>query len=364
MRLSRLSKPAGATALAVGIAAVTLVGGAPSAGAADELHVIKTISSDFVGPLQFAVDGKRIFVADSFTSQLFRVGRSTPIATGPDPSTGGDLAGVAVDPTTHFLAYTTNTGDHSVTQLVIKPRSTHPVVADLSGYEATVNPDRVNHYGPVGRINSCARKALRKLGAPTPLRYTGIIDSHAYSVTAIGGGSWAVGDAGGNDIVKVDAAGNVSTIAVLPPQPVTITSDLAAGLGLPDCTIGVVYRFEPVPTDVELGPDGDLYVTALTGASEIVGAGGKLYHITSTGTVEEVASGFVGATNLAIAPSGTIYVANLFSGDISKVEGGTTTTVANLPGVAALEWARGHLFASTAPAVIGSSDPGSIYELG
>jgi hypothetical protein len=364
MRLTRLSKPAGVTALAVGIAAVTLVGGAPSAGAADELHIIKTLSSDFVGPLQFAVDGKRVIVADSFTSQLFRVGRATPIATGPDPSTGGDLAGVAINPTSHTIAYTTNTGDHSVTQLVIRPQTSHPVVADLSGYEATANPDQVNHYGPVGRINACARKAIRKLGAPTPLRYTGIVDSHAYSVASIGGGNWAVGDAGGNDILKVDPAGHVSTIAVLPPIPVEITSDIASGLKLPDCTIGVVYRFEPVPTDVEQGPDGDLYVTALTGASDLVGAGGVLYHITSSGAPEQIAAGFVGATNLAISPSGTIYVANLFSGDISKVEGGTVTTVANLPGVAGLEWDRGHLFASTAPAVIGSSDPGSIYKLG
>src|SRR4029079_11963726 len=89
----RLSKPAGITALAMGIASVTLVGGAGSAGAADQLQIKKTISSAFVGPLQFAVDGKRIFVADSFTSQLFRVGRAAPIATGPDPSAGGDLAG-------------------------------------------------------------------------------------------------------------------------------------------------------------------------------------------------------------------------------------------------------------------------------
>ena len=364
MRPSRLSKPAGVTALAVGVAAVTLVGGAPSAGAADELHVIKTISSRFVGPLQFAVDNRRIVVADSFTSQLFRVGRSTPIATGPDPSTGGDLAGVAINPDSHIVAYTTNTGDHSVTQLHIKPSSGHPVVADLSGYEATVNPDQINHYGPVGRISACARKALIKLGAPTPLHYTGAIDSHAYSVAALAGGSWAVGDAGGNDILKVNPAGHVSTIAVLPPIPATITSDIASGLGLPDCTVGVTYRFEPVPTDVEVGPDGHLYVTALTAATDLVGAGGVLYRISSSGTPVQIAAGFVGATNLAISPSGAIYVANLFSGQISKVARGRTTTVMNLPGVVGLEWARGHLFASTAPAVIGSSDPGSIYELG
>jgi len=361
----RPSKIAALTALALGTTAVTLVGGASGAGAATQLHVVKTISSDFVGPLQFAVDGKRVFVADSFTSALFRVGRSTPIATGPDPSTGGDLAGVAVDPTTHNLAYTSNNGDHSVTTLTIRPQSSKPVVADLSGFEAASNPDKVNHYGPVGHINSCARKALRHLGAPTPLRYTGALDSHAYSVTAIGDGNWAVADAGGNDIVKVDSHGNVSTIAVLPPQPLFVSADVAAGLGLPDCAIGITYRFEPVPTDVELGPDGDLYVTTLPGGAEGPGgAPGSLYHITSSGTPELVATGIAGATNLAISPSGTIYVVGLFSGTISQVVGSSLETVFSQPGVVAAEYANGHLYASIAPALIGSGDPGSIVKLG
>jgi hypothetical protein len=360
----RPSKIAALTALALATTAATLVGGTSGAGAATQLHVVKVISSDFVGPLQFAVDGKRVFVADSFTSQLFRVGRSTPIATGPDPSTGGDLAGVAVDPTTHNIAYTATNGDHSVATLTIRPQSSKPVVADLSGFEAASNPDQVNHYGPVGHINSCARKALRRLGAPTPLRYPGAIDSHAYSVTAIGDGNWAVADAGGNDIVKVDSRGNVSTIAVLPPQPLFVSADVATALGLPDCAIGITYRFEPVPTDVELGPDGDLYVSTLSGGSELVGTMGSVYHITSSGQPQLVVGGVAGATNLAITPSGKIFVVGLFDGTISQVVGGSLEPVFSQPGVVAAEWANGHLYASIAPALVGGSDPGSIVKLG
>jgi hypothetical protein len=361
----RFIKSCGIGVCVVGAVTAALAVAPGGAGASPgNLQIKKTYPDNYIGPLQFAVDGKRIFVADSFQSALFKVGNPDPIATGPDASVGGDLAGVGVDPATHTLAYTTNTGDHSVTKLVIRPNQGKQVSADLSGYEATVNPDKTNHYGPEGRVNSCARKALRKLGAPTPLRYTGGVDSHAYAVTAIGGGSWAVADAGGNDIVKVDAAGNVSTIAVLPPQPIEITADLAAGIGLPACAVGITYKFEPVPTDVEVGPNGDLYVSALTGASEVAGAAGAVYHITSSGTPQLVAGGFVGATNLAISPDGTIYVANLFSGDISAISGGNTTTVGNLPGVAALEFANGKLYASTAPAVNGGQDPGKIYQLG
>ncbi len=43
-------------------------------------------------------------------------------------------------------------------------------------------------------------------------------DSHPYAVASLGDGSWAVADAGGNDILKVDSRGHVSVIAVLPPS--------------------------------------------------------------------------------------------------------------------------------------------------
>jgi len=33
-----------------------------------DLHFVRTLSSDFVGPLQFAVSHNKVYVADSFTS--------------------------------------------------------------------------------------------------------------------------------------------------------------------------------------------------------------------------------------------------------------------------------------------------------
>jgi hypothetical protein len=326
------------------------------------LHVVKTLSSDFVGPLQFAVSGRNVFVADSFTSTLNLIGRSTPLATGPDPSTGGDLAGVAVDPRRHALAYTTNNGDHSVTNLTIWQAGRRPVVADLSGFERRHNPDHVNQYG-VKNPSKCVTDALTALDIP--VSYRGLIDSHAYSVASLGDGNWAVADAGGNDIVKVDRHGHVSLIAVLPTQPLKITAAFAAANGLPSCVVGVTYRFEPVPTDVEVGPHGTLYVTTLPGGPEGEGAvPGSVYRLDRRGHPDRIATGFAGATNLAITPRGDIYVAEIGTGTLSLVHHGRPQPVLSLPGLVAVEYSDGRLYASTAPAATGGNGPGTVVKLG
>jgi hypothetical protein len=362
----RVIKSCGIAACAVGAVTAALAIAPGGAGASpDQLHVIKTISNDYIAPLQFAVDGKRIFVADSFTSTLNRVGRSTPIATG--PTDGGDIAGVAVDPTTHTLAYTSSNGDHSATTLTIKAKNGPKVVADLSGFEAKHNPDHAIQYGVVGSTSNCVKQALKAAGIP--VRYKGGKDSHPYSVVALAHGNWAVADAGGNDILKVDAAGNVSLLSLLPAQILTVTSDFAAQNGLPKCTVGTQYGFEAVPTDVETGPNGGIFATTLPGGD---GVPGSVYRIHPGGDPTLVATGFAGATNLAIAPDHTIYVAELFSGTISVVEHGAPVPVASLPAVAAVEFANGHLYAATAPAALEEGDgpppanppAGSVVELG
>ena len=258
----------------------------------------------------------KIFVADSFTSTLTQLGIATPIATGGDPKTGGDLAGVAVNRWENSLAYTSSNGDHSKTSLTILRKGQKPVVADLSGYEKKMNPDKVNHYG-VKNPSKCVTDALTK--ANIPVSYRGQLDSHPYAVTALGHGSWAVADAGGNDILKVDSRGRVSTIAVLPAQPFEVTADFAAANKLPSCVVGISYRFEPVPTDVEPGPDGHLYVTTLPGGPEgpSAGARGSVYELDHWGKPHRIATGFAGATNLAVDARGHVFVAELGAARIS-----------------------------------------------
>jgi hypothetical protein len=380
------------TGAALGAAGVVLFAAAPSASAhvaspPRQLQVIKTVSSAYVGPLQFAVAGKVIYVADSFTSTLNRLeadGHTTVIATGPDPSTGGDLAGVAVDRADHALAYTSSTGDHSVTTLTIRQRGAKPVVADLSGFEAARNPDQRITYGIAQPVDPATTKCIADALAANPdeappgavqghISYPGIVDSHPYAVASLGHGSWAVADAGANDILGVDRWGHVSLLAVLPAQQVHITPAFAAANGV-NCDLSaypnLTYGFEAVPTDVEVGPDHALYVTALPGGPGGSVDPGSVYRISRWGGhPQRIATGFNEATNLAIDPWGGIYVAELGSGTISKVVHGRPVPVLSLPGVVADEWANGHLYASTAPAAVteGSTSPpapGSIVELG
>src|ERR1700712_2878851 len=154
-----MASPAGAT-----------TGGYGSNPQPQQLKVIKTLSASFFGPLQFAVAGKKVFVADSFSSTLNLIGVANPIATGPDPSTGGDIAGVGVDESSHSLAYTSSNGDHSTTTLTILHKGSKPVVADLSKFEKYANPDGPILYGITQHLSpsvrSCIVAALAQVGVP------------------------------------------------------------------------------------------------------------------------------------------------------------------------------------------------------
>jgi len=354
---------AAAAAVGVGVATITGLGAIPANAGTPSVHVI---SDAYVGPLQFAVSSRSIFVADSLQSALFRVGHAAPIATGPapDPSSqeaSGDLAGVAV--AGDSIAYTTSTGDHKDTRLTIL-HDGHKKVVSLSRFEKQANPDKRNHYGVVD-VDDVSRACTDQLtAAHVPVSYRGQYDSHPYAVAALGHGSWAVADAGGNDILKVDRWGHVSVIAVLPVQPLRITPAIATALQMPACA-GITYNFEPVPTDVEVGPHGRLYVTTLAGGPEdpALGARSSVYQV-GWGWAHRIATGFAAATNLAISPSGCIYVAELGAGRISIVRHGGPTTFAPLAGVAGVEWASGHLYASTAPVILTGSGAGSIVRFG
>jgi hypothetical protein len=215
------------------------------------------------------------------------------------------------------------------------------------------NPDQINHYG-VDNPSQCVIDAFTAAGFP--FDYQGQVDSHGYSVTSFGH-EWVVADASANALLKVDNRGHVRTLAVLPPQPTEITAEMAEALGLPSCVAGVTYSFEPVPTDVEVGKDGFLYVTTLPGGPEspVLGARGKVWRVNPyTGAAKVIATGFLGATNLAIGKHGQIYVAELFAGQISVVRNGHPQPYLALPGVVAVETSRsGALWAAT----LGNEDP-------
>ena len=106
---------------------------------------------------------------------------------------------------------------------------------------------------------------------------------------------------------------------MLPPTPVTMTAEAAERSGSRRAPMGLDYRFEPVPTDVEIGPDGWLYVSSLPGGPEdgSLGAQGRVYKVNpKSGKVKLVADGFISTVDVAVASNGDVYVAELFTGTI------------------------------------------------
>jgi hypothetical protein len=255
------------------------------------------------------------------------------------------VAGVAVNERGD-LAYTTTdyaTGD---TTLTVRRRHGGTVVADLSGFERSRNPDSSVSYG-IDDPTMCQQQAFEQLGGAT---YTGQVDSHPYAVAPARDGGWVVADAGGNDLLRVDRRGRVSLLKVLPRQGTAITAQAAAGLGLPACVVGAVYHFEPVPTDVERDGRGALLVSLLPGGPEdaSLGARGSVYTVDGrSGEARRVAGGFLGATNLALGPDHRIFVAELFAGQVSVVDHGTVKPYVQLPGALSLVWLKGTLYAGT-----------------
>ena len=323
---------------AVIAAAVTLIAG-PASAASPPTQIVDGLG----GPLQFQVahDGS-ILVGQSMAGIVSRVSRhGTVTDLVSDP--GQDLSGVAIG--AFGSTYFTRTGTDGTAKLRRRDRNGHlHTVADIGAYEATVNPDHVNSYGFQGLSQECSDQL-----PPDFRQQNGGIESHPYAIANTVFGQF-VADAAGNDILFVDLRGRVHTVAVLPPQPLLATPEVVAGQGLPECVTGATYNFDPVPTDVEVGRDGKLYVTTLPGGPEdaSLGARGSVYRINPwTGGEHRVATGFLGATNLAISPHGTIFVAELFANQVSKVVAGHPQVVASLPSPAGVEWARGRLYVST-----------------
>ena len=120
----------------------------------------------------------------------------------------------------------------------VKPK----VIADLAAFEVTHNPD--HGAGPGA-----------KFGDPS-------IDSNPYAFVAYRGG-FAVVDAAGNDLLWVGPEGKISVLAVFPIQTERLTKAEARRIGAPTGMTSI--EAQSVPTCVDVGPDGALYVGELTG---------------------------------------------------------------------------------------------------
>lgn len=342
---SALLVVASATALLTGASAATAA--PPSPPPPSEPTVV---ADGLIGPLSFDVTPRGdLYVGQSFAGLLTHITKegerhdlvsAAPAGVGAVSVHGGTVTWAEREAVGFAVTRST--------LLQMAPDGTTTEL-DLLAYEAAANPDAVNTYGVQGLDDACAATIPAEL-APFLLPYTGAVDTNPYSSLTVGGTTY-VADAGANAIYAVDADGEISTAAVLPPTPILLTEEMVAGFGLDPCVAGHEFWAEPVPTDVEVGRGGMLYVTSLPGGAEddSLGANGAVYRVDpATGDVELVARAFVGATNLAVAPNGTIYVTELFAGRLSMISRtGEVSTVAELVEPAVVEWSSGRLYVST-----------------
>jgi hypothetical protein len=142
----------------------------------------------------------------------------------------------------------------------VEPSGQWRTVADVSAFESLLNP----------------------AGGP--------VDSNPYGVLSESDTRYVV-DAGGNSLLAVSPQGQVSLVAIFPttPAPPPFNSS------------------EAVPTKVERGPDGALYVSTLSGAPFLNGSAG-IYRVVPGAAPELYVGGVKTITDFTFAPDGSIYV--------------------------------------------------------
>lgn len=127
------------------------------------------------------------------------------------------------------------------------------------------------------------------------------IDTNPFDLERVDDG-YLVIDAGGNSLLHVSDAGDVTTLATFP----AVMVEFPPGSG-------DMIPMDAVPTAVEVGPDGDYYVSQLTGFPFPVG-GASVWRVPAAGGAPVVyADGFTNLLDLDFAIDGSLYVVEMFA---------------------------------------------------
>lgn len=330
------------------VAALLLLMPAAGAYAAPRPAEPVTLATGFVGPLHLSVGpGKTVAVSESFAGLLTTVrdGEKTVLYS----SEGVDVAGSAYQGSTLYFVESVGAGPEDQRDMVGSLKAidnkgaVRTITDELAQYEIDNNVDQDVRYGlsaADAAANPDCVAEMEDLGLPAS--YTGAdveVDSHVYGL-AVRGNTAYVADAGANAVLAVDLrTGAISTLAVLPAHAVEINEDAAEAFGLPSC-VGLSYGFEAVPTDIEIGPGGQVYVATLPGGPEDASLGerGKVFKIDPrSGDVSLHARGLLSPTGIALDGAGNLYVASLFGEGIYKVPAGGGEPSLFLPAMMATE---------------------------
>ncbi|MCW2795979.1 ScyD/ScyE family protein [Nocardioides sp.] len=368
-RKTLITAAVAAAALATAGTMSTATATAARSGSAPHRSVV---TKNLFSPLSFAVRSNgTAYIAQNFIGQLLEKKPGEPStlvfqAKGGSAEGPNEVGAVSVRNGVVTFAVTSATGGVIKQATKTDGKWVIKTIADVGAFEKTQNPDAGSTYGFESIPDECAAQIDPAVSGPPT--YTGIIDAHPYG-TASTADTIYVADAAANAILEIDGQGTVSELTVLPVVPAVVTAEAAASAGFPDCTIGLTYDFEPVPTDVEVGSDGSLYVSSLPGGPEDGSAGalGAVYRVhPQSGHATKVVSGLISATGVAVAPNGDLYVSELFAGQIAKIPAGADEAqpFRSFPLPAAVELQGGQLYATVNALPSDGPPAGRLVKLG
>jgi DNA-binding beta-propeller fold protein YncE len=280
--------------LAAAVCSVALVSTPAAADSTSKHHPsspISVVATGLNGPRELASSDGRFYVAESDAGQITRINPRTGakrvvvdgLASPQGVTKVGDklyitVAGPAPD------APPPPPGAFTSALLVARPGQQAKVFADLLAYELKNNPDGQPQFNAAGEPYDALSNPFYVLRDRS---------KHGFLLVA---------DAGANTVLKVDRRGNVSTFFVPP---------LRDAPGCQNANPGVV-GCDPVPTGLAYGPDGLLYVSALT--AEVEGQGQVYVVHPRTGKLIRQIGGFSSPTGVAVDRKGTVYVSELLEG--------------------------------------------------
>ncbi len=287
MRRSRLW---GGTVVSTVVACTALVS-VPAANAGGLPPGLTIVAAGFVQPthVSFGQDNT-LYVADIGTGTVSRVdlthGSTRVLAAGL-----GFSPGVDVRDDTVFATSTLGNpelGSPPARLVRISEHGRVTVAADTLAWELAHNPD-----GQSQAVDST---------------------SNPYGVLALPGRT-IVADAGANDLLEIRRNGSVRTLTVFP----TFTDGECATR--PENDPGT-FGCDAVPTDVEIGRDGYLYVSGLGAFAQ-----GHIYKVDArTGAIVRTWGGLPPLTGLALGRDGTIYASSLVTDTVLRIHGDDVTS--------------------------------------